>query len=70
MLSTTTVTIQQLQLIFSRFGLPETLVSDNGAQFSSEEFQSYCRVNGSYPPYLSHTIPSIKWRSLLKAFLE
>ena len=35
----------------------------------SEEFQSYCQVNGSYPPYLSYTIPSIiKWWSLLKAF--
>ena len=44
--TTATATIQQLRMIFSRFGLPETLVSDNGPQFSSEEFRSFCRMNG------------------------
>ena len=44
--TTATATIQQLRMIFSHFGLPETLVSDNGPQFSSEEFRSFCRVNG------------------------
>ncbi|KAK9710793.1 Integrase core domain [Popillia japonica] len=29
--------------IFVNFGLPQILVSDNGRQFSSEEFQRYCR---------------------------
>ena len=28
--TTATATIQQLRMIFSRFGLPETLVPDNG----------------------------------------
>ena len=31
-------TISQIQKIFSRFGLPETLVSDNGTAFSSVKF--------------------------------
>ena len=44
--TTATATIQQLIMIFSRFGLPETLVSDNGPQFSSEEFRSFCQLNG------------------------
>ena len=36
--TTSTATIQHLRMIFSRFGLPETLVSDNGPQFATEEF--------------------------------
>ena len=35
--TTATATIQQLQ-IFSHFGLPETVVSDNDSEVSSEEF--------------------------------
>ena len=46
--TTSTATIQHLRTIFSRFGLPETLVSDNGPQFSSEEFKSFCHKNGIY----------------------
>ena len=37
-----TATIQQLRMIFSCFGLTETLASDNGPQFSSEEFRAFC----------------------------
>ena len=44
--TTSTATIQHLRMIFSRFGLPETLVSDNGPQFAAEEFRSFCRLNG------------------------
>ena len=44
--TTSTATIQHLRMMFSRFGLPETLVSDNGPQFSAEEFRSFCRLNG------------------------
>ena len=40
--TTPTATIQHLRMIFSRFGLPETLVSDNGPQFAAEEFRSFC----------------------------
>jgi len=39
-------TINILQDIFARFGFPETIVSDNGTQFISEKFQSYCLTNG------------------------
>ncbi len=46
MSSTTTFdTTQALLDIFANLGLPETLVSDNGAQFTSEEFQDFCRKN-------------------------
>ena len=32
--------------VFSRFGYPETLVSDNGPQFSSSGFSKLCIDNG------------------------
>ena len=39
-------TIEALRSIFSRFGLPEQLVSDNGPQFTSDEFTEFMRGNG------------------------
>ncbi|XP_062709570.1 uncharacterized protein K02A2.6-like [Aedes albopictus] len=43
---TTTATLDLLRETFSRFGNPDTLVSDNGTQFTSVQFQQYCRENG------------------------
>ena len=40
------MTITALRSIFARYGLPEQLVSDNGSQFSSEEFLHFMRANG------------------------
>lgn len=39
-------TIEELRSVFSCFGIPQQLVSDNGLQLVSEEFQSFLRVNG------------------------
>ena len=39
-------TTSKLPKIFSRFGLPETLVSDNGTTFSSVKFSTFCQQNG------------------------
>ena len=44
--SNTTQTIDILRDIFSRNGVPEQLVSDNGPQFTSEEFQIFLKSNG------------------------
>ncbi|KAB0790586.1 hypothetical protein PPYR_15011, partial [Photinus pyralis] len=48
-------TILKLKEMFSVFGLPVSLVSDNGPPFTSSEFISFCHANGinclKSPPY-------------------
>lgn len=44
--STSTATIEKLRQSFAIHGLPETLVSDNGTCFTSEEFEVFMRKNG------------------------
>ncbi|KAM7288053.1 uncharacterized protein ISCGN_031742 [Ixodes scapularis] len=39
-------TIEKLRELFSHFGLPDVVVSDNGPQFCSQEFQIFLRENG------------------------
>ena len=39
-------TISALSSVFSRYGLPDQLVSDNGPQFTSEEFAHFLKRNG------------------------
>ena len=47
MASTTAAkTIQVLRHLFGKYGLPEQLVSDNGPQFTSEEFGTFLKRNG------------------------
>ena len=45
-LTTTEKTITELRKIFATHGLPEQLVSDNGAQFTSYEFEEFLKCNG------------------------
>lgn len=47
-------TIKRLREIFARFGRPNSITADNGPQFISEDFKSFCIENGIY---LNHTIP-------------
>ena len=44
--TTTNQTITVLRELFARTGVPEQLVSDNGPQFTSEDFQTFLRNNG------------------------
>jgi transposase InsO family protein len=44
--TTSTKTIEVLRSIFSRNGIPAQIVSDNGSQFSSDEFATLMRRNG------------------------
>lgn len=44
--STVTEKVVDALEMFSRHGLPSTLKSDNGPQFSSQEFKDYCLQSG------------------------
>ena len=44
--TTATKTITVLRHLFSTYGLPEQVVSDNGPQFTSEEFATFMKANG------------------------
>ncbi len=43
---TATSTVQALRTIFARFGVQESIVSDNSPQFVAAEFQAFCTANG------------------------
>lgn len=43
---TTKTTVKICREIFSRFGIPSYLVSDNGRQFVSDEFELFLKQNG------------------------
>ncbi|XP_048854231.1 uncharacterized protein K02A2.6-like [Brienomyrus brachyistius] len=44
--TTASETILVLRGLFSRYGIPHILVSDNGPQFCSEEFSTFLKFNG------------------------
>ena len=43
---TSTQTIDRLRTIFGRYGVPAQVVTDNGPQFTSTEFQLFLKANG------------------------
>lgn len=52
------LTLDVLRTVFSRNGLPTTIVSDSGPQFNSRKFEDFLSTNGtqhvktaSYHPY-------------------
>ena len=44
--TTSSSTMEVLRDLFARFGIPEQIVSDNGTQFVSDEFQAFVKFNG------------------------
>ncbi len=44
--STSSAVIEELRPLFAKFGLPETIVTDNGTCFVSEEFEGFLAYNG------------------------
>ena len=44
--ATSTPTIKACQLLFSCFGIPKEIVTDNGSQFVSQEFTQFFKVLG------------------------
>ena len=49
-------TINMLHELFARFELLETIVSDNAMQFSSKEFENFCKML-----LINHLCAKIKW---------
>lgn len=43
--TTAAATCNKLRELFARYGVPRVLVSDNGPQWTSEEFQQFCASN-------------------------
>ncbi|KAL0821769.1 hypothetical protein ABMA28_005190 [Loxostege sticticalis] len=43
---TSSALINKLYEYMSRFGIPHTIVTDNGSSFTSEEFKQFCAING------------------------
>lgn len=43
---TSQATITRLRRLFAAYGLPEHIVTDNGTQFTSEEFKNFMQQNG------------------------
>lgn len=48
---TSEATIEKLRDIFARYGIPQQLVSDNGPQFTAQEFSEFAKANG-----IKHTL--------------
>ena len=44
--SASTATVDRLRQTFSTQGLPEIIVSDNGSNFTSKEFETFLKLNG------------------------
>ena len=56
--STTTFSVIFLKPIFARYGIPVTLISDNGPQFTSVEMKQFAEIYGFHyitsSPYFIH----------------
>ena len=78
--TTTTKTVEVLRSLFASYGLPKEVVSDNGPQFTSGEFQAFMSNYGikhtRVPPYhpssngaVERTVQIVK-RALQKQVLD
>ena len=44
--ATSDETIKKLRIVFTNFGLPEQIVTDNGSALTSKEFETFLQRNG------------------------
>ena len=58
MSTTAAATVEQLRGMFAQHGIPETMVSDNGPLFTSDEFAQFCHENGIYRVLVTPYHPS------------
>jgi hypothetical protein len=55
--------IQHTKSIFARFGIPKTVMSDNGPQFAAREYKEFAREWGFYHDTSSPQISKEQWIS-------
>ena len=63
-----TVTKYFLTELFARFGVPEMIVSDNGAQFTGSEFKTFCKTLGI--DYITTSLCHPKSNGLAERFID
>ena len=73
--TTSCATIGKLRSLFAAYGIPEELVSDNGPQFTSEEFSVFMKNNGikhttSAPYHPATKDPAERMVQILKQALK
>jgi hypothetical protein len=66
--ATSTATIEKLRMIFATNGIPDTIVSDNGTPFTSEEFESFTKKNGIRHIRISPYQPSSNVQTFKEGF--
>ena len=44
--TTSSITIEKMRFTYATFGIPETLVTDNGSNFTNSEFEEFLKANG------------------------
>ena len=54
----TSTMVDALRLFFASFGLPKEIVSNNGQQFTAQDFKDYCVNNGIKHTLIATTISS------------
>ena len=60
--------IKKLKPHFARYGIPQTVVTDNGPQFISQEFQKFATQYGfQHTTSSPYHRPSIKWLSRISS---
>jgi penicillin V acylase-like amidase (Ntn superfamily) len=58
-----TVAINFIKSIVFRFGVPHNIITDNGTNFTSKEFKSYCESMGIKLKFAYVAHPKTKWAS-------
>ena len=60
--TTSNAVIKKIKALFSRYGIPTTVMTDNGPQFTAEEFRKFAQKY-DIEHVTSSTLPAIRWES-------